>query len=167
MDVEKALRTRHRANQISGNSCCLRQKLCLMACLFGQLHHQKQQAIAKRIAFAITSTVINIFLQRFVLDKKKGDRQTHFKTEICHQSSKVINTSAFQEKLIAQDVIYKRTFLQIMTYLWWNKKIDLKDKSQPGRSIFQDNQWILNGCEKKLERTKCVWMFWWIGAFTG
>ena len=78
MDVEKALRTRHRANQISGNSWCLRQKLCLMACLFGQLHHQKQQAIAKRIAFAITSTVINIFLQRFVLDKKRRGQTNTF-----------------------------------------------------------------------------------------
>ena len=47
----------------------------LTAYLFGQQRQQKQQAVAKRIAFAIASTVINIFLQRFI-PIKKGDKQT-------------------------------------------------------------------------------------------
>ena len=47
----------------------------LTAYLFGQQRQQKQQAVAKRIAFAIASTVINIFLQRFIPIKKR-EKQT-------------------------------------------------------------------------------------------
>ena len=44
--------------------------------------HQKQQAVAKRMALAIASSVINIFLQRFIPIKKR-DKQT-LEAETCH-----------------------------------------------------------------------------------
>ena len=44
--------------------------------------HQKQQAVAKRMALAIASSVINIFLQRFIPIKKR-DKQTR-EAETCH-----------------------------------------------------------------------------------
>ena len=43
---------------------------------------QKQQAVAKRMALAIASSVINIFLQRFIPIKKR-DKQT-LEAETCH-----------------------------------------------------------------------------------
>ena len=44
--------------------------------------HQKQQAVAKRMALAIASSVINFFLQRFIPIKKR-DKQT-LEAETCH-----------------------------------------------------------------------------------
>ena len=43
--------------------------------LFWFEKHQKQQAVAKRMTLAIASSVINIFLQRFIPIKKR-DKQT-------------------------------------------------------------------------------------------
>ena len=50
--------------------------------LFWFEKHQKQQAVAKRMALAIASSVINIFLQRFIPIKKR-DKQT-LEAETCH-----------------------------------------------------------------------------------